>query len=346
MRARSLASVKSTGVWNDAATVWPCCTLRSSTMPSIGERTSALSSEVWCNRTRAVAFSTSALALATEATARSVVGLGGLEVLGRDDAARGQGLRTVAPFARLVHRRFVGGDARLGRVQRRLGLRELRADLIGVDDREHLPLRDAIVEIDGDAIDAAGNFGADIHLILGLQRSGGADSHHERTAHDLGGDVGRRGAAAKEHRTRHRPAASDDHKSGERDQAAPTALRRRKPQAIQDLGVGQARLLVHGSARTFATADGASPYAWPLRQRIVQTLETALEQTSQHPPFVSREVPKASAPRPLQEPHGTAFAPRCPPRVNSAGRMRPCESWARRMTQPLASRPASTSPMA
>ena len=70
MRAKSSASVNSTGACSEAATVCPGSILRVSTMPSMGERIEALDRLVWSERNEAAACAAAARALASLASAR------------------------------------------------------------------------------------------------------------------------------------------------------------------------------------------------------------------------------------------------------------------------------------
>ena len=67
----------------------------------------------------------------------------------------------------------------LRRLQRRRGLHHLRLQLGGVDAGENLSDLDLIVVVGVDRFQRAGNFGADLHLVDGFERSRGADGHHQ-----------------------------------------------------------------------------------------------------------------------------------------------------------------------
>ena len=71
IRVRSSARLKSTGAWKAAATVCPGSTLRTRTMPLIGERITALARSVSFASRTARAWETAAAALAASAWARA-----------------------------------------------------------------------------------------------------------------------------------------------------------------------------------------------------------------------------------------------------------------------------------
>ena len=177
---RSSASVNSVGVWNDAATVWPGSTWRSSTMPLMGDWMTALRMSVSMAARLACDCATCAAVLASSACGALDGGLLRVELLARRHAAAAQ-LADVLQLGefrlRLGQRRLRLQTLGLGRLQPGARLRRLRLELLGVDPREHLPDANRAVVVDGDGFDDAGDLGADVHLRERLELAGRRDRH-------------------------------------------------------------------------------------------------------------------------------------------------------------------------
>jgi hypothetical protein len=172
-----------------------------------------------------------------------------------------QGARPVAPVEGFLHGGLCGHDARAVGRQRRLRLRELRPDLIGVDDGQHLSLSDAIVEVDIDGIQPAGDFGADIDLVLRLQSSRGADRHRQRSARGLNGHIGCRPRAPPKIKGNAGGEPQNDQKRQQNPHTRPEPARLQlQPQGLGDIGVGVCNLFVHRRFRRMSSGSGRCAY--------------------------------------------------------------------------------------
>ena len=146
--------------------------------------------------------------------------------------------------------RFVIHDRRAVCVQRGLRLRELGADRIGVDDREHLALFDTVIVIDTHLVHAARNFRADIDLVVRLQGARGADRDGEGSAGHLRGDITGRGFRAPQIESHQGGERSDEEPGKRQPPARPESARRQlQPQAAGEIGLGGGYLFVHEGFR-------------------------------------------------------------------------------------------------
>jgi hypothetical protein len=173
-------------------TVWPGSTWRASTTPETGERITARSRLVIADDSCACEATTLALAEFTTRPAARDVGFGRLELGQRGHLAARQAVDLLQPVE--LRRVDAESGARL-RDLRPCGveigpaLLDLVVDHVGVDLREDLPARDAIVDVGEHAVDAARDFRADVDLVGRTQVAGRSHLDVERTLGHRLGDV-------------------------------------------------------------------------------------------------------------------------------------------------------------
>ena len=179
---RSLAMTKRMGACSEAATVWPTSTLRAMTTPSMGARMTVWPRSTCAWLTLAPACVTAALAAFSCGDRAVVVGLGRLQVGGRQELLRGQGLGPLELLLGVLDGRARTLHVGLGRGQVRLHLAQPRLEQGGVEPGDDLALLDRGVEVGVQRLDGARHLRADLHRGHRLQGPRGADHVHHVAA--------------------------------------------------------------------------------------------------------------------------------------------------------------------